>query len=124
MRFLWVKPLSHLTDEEINDLTSKDIYRVGVLCKVVKKLKLPDGSVNLLVHGLKRFRISKFLEEAPLLVVKTNVFEDVHEADEELDAYTRSVINQVKKLSEINPYFNEEIFLVRVGQFGSSNASS
>ncbi len=98
-------------DEEINDLTSKDIYRVGVLCKVVKKLKLPDGSVNLLVHGLKRFRISKFLEEAPLLVVKTNVFEDVHEADEELDAYTRSVINQVKKLSEINPYFNEEMKL-------------
>jgi ATP-dependent Lon protease len=98
-------------DEDIDDLTSKDIYRVGVLCKVVKKLKLPDGSVNLLVHGLKRFRISKFIEESPLLVVKTDVFEDVHEADEELDAYTRSVINQVKKLSEINPYFNEEMKL-------------
>jgi ATP-dependent Lon protease len=98
-------------DEDIHDLTSKDIYRVGVLCKVVKKLKLPDGSVNLLVHGLKRFRISKFIEESPLLVVKTKVFEEVHEADEELDAYTRSVINQVKKLSEINPYFNEEMKL-------------
>lgn len=93
------------------DLTSKDIYRVGVLCKVVKKLKLPDGSVNLLVNGLKRYRISKFIEESPILVVKTDIFEDVHEADEELDAYTRSVINQVKKLSEINPYFNEEMKL-------------
>jgi ATP-dependent Lon protease len=98
-------------DPELKDLTSKDIYKVGVLCKVVKKLKLPDGSVNLLVHGLKRFRISKFIKEAPLLIVKTEVFEDVHEADEELDAYTRSVINQVKKLSEINPYFNEEMKL-------------
>lgn len=98
-------------DPELNDLTSKDIYKVGVLCKVVKKLKLPDGSVNLLVHGLKRFKISKFIQESPLLIVKTEVFEDVHEADEELDAYTRSVINQVKKLSEINPYFNEEMKL-------------
>ncbi len=98
-------------EPEIDDLSAKDIYKVGVLCKVVKKLKLPDGSVNLLVHGLKRYRITKFLQEAPLLVVKSEVFDDIHEADEELDAYTRSVINQVKKLSEINPYFNEEMKL-------------
>lgn len=96
---------------EVNDLSSKDIYRVGVYCKVVKKLKLPDGSVNLLVHGLKRYRIDRFIEESPLIVVNADVFEDVHESDEELDAYTRSVINQVKKLSEINPYFNEEMKL-------------
>lgn len=98
-------------EPDLKDLSPKDIYKVGVLCKVVKKLKLPDGSVNLLVHGLKRYRITKFTEEQPLLKVKTEIFEDVHQADEELDAYTRSVINQVKKLSEINPYFNEEMKL-------------
>lgn len=98
-------------ETQMEDLTAKDIYKVGVLCKVVKKLKLPDGSVNLLVHGLKRFRVASFIEESPLLIVETEVFDDVHEADEELDAYTRSVINQVKKLSEINPYFNEEMKL-------------
>jgi ATP-dependent Lon protease len=98
-------------EPDLKDLTAKDIYKVGVLCKVVKKLKLPDGSVNLLVHGLKRYRIINFVQESPLLIVKTEIFEDVHQADEELDAYTRSVINQVKKLSEINPYFNEEMKL-------------
>ncbi len=55
-------------DDTVKDLSSKDIYRVGVYCKVVKKLKLPDGSVNLLVHGLKRYRIDKFLEELLILV--------------------------------------------------------
>jgi len=98
-------------DTATKDLTAQDIYKVGVYCKVVKKLKLPDGSVNLLVHGLRRYRIKKFIQEEPLLVVSCKVFEDVHEPDEELDAYTRSVINQVKKLSEINPYFNEEMKL-------------
>ena len=93
------------------EVTSKDIYKVGVLCKVVKKLKLPDGSVNLLVHGMRRYRVTSFLQEHPLLIARTEVFEDIHEPDEELDAYTRSVINQVKKLSEINPYFNEEMKL-------------
>ncbi|MEX1098772.1 MAG: LON peptidase substrate-binding domain-containing protein, partial [Bacteriovoracaceae bacterium] len=60
-------------EPDLKDLTSKDIYKVGVLCKVVKKLKLPDGSVNLLVHGLKRYRITSFIQESPLLIVKTEV---------------------------------------------------
>ena len=104
-----------IPDEEIDfdkrEIKSGDIYKVGVLCKVVKKLKLPDGSVNVLVHGMKRYRASEILSETPILKTRIEVFDDILETDEELDAYTRSVINQVKKLSEINPYFNEEMKL-------------
>lgn len=103
--------LSSASDISIKGITPKDIYKVGVLCKVIKKLKLPDGSVNLLVHGMKRYRAVEYVSDSPLLVARTEVFNDIHEPDEELDAYTRSVINQVKKLSEINPYFNEEMKL-------------
>jgi ATP-dependent Lon protease len=98
-------------DLDSREIRPSDVYKVGVICKVLKKLKLPDGSVNILVHGLKRFRIDEFLESAPLLLGSYEVFDDILESDEELDAYTRSVINQVKKLSEINPYFNEEMKL-------------
>ncbi len=98
-------------DLEQREIKPRDIYKVGVLCKVVKKLKLPDGSVNVLVHGIKRYRASTFLDEVPLIRADYEVFDDILETDEELDAYTRSVINQVKKLSEINPYFNEEMKL-------------
>ncbi|MFZ4713056.1 MAG: endopeptidase La [Bacteriovoracaceae bacterium] len=101
----------YIGDNTAKDVSAKDIYKVGVLCKVIKKIKLPDGSVNLLVHGMKRSRILKFEQESPLILVKLESFDDIHQADEELDAYTRSVINQVKKLSEINPYFNEEMKL-------------
>ena len=98
-------------DFDKKEIKSGDIYKVGVLCKVVKKLKLPDGSVNVLVHGMKRYRASDIFSESPILKTKIEVFDDILETDEELDAYTRSVINQVKKLSEINPYFNEEMKL-------------
>jgi ATP-dependent Lon protease len=93
------------------EILGSDIYRVGVICKVVKKLKLPDGSVNVLVHGMKRYRATEILTDSPIIRGKVEVFDDILETDEELDAYTRSVINQVKKLSEINPYFNEEMKL-------------
>ena len=98
-------------DLENREIKTGDIYKVGVLCKVVKRLKLPDGSVNILVHGIKRYRVSQYIEESPLIKVKYEVFDDIIEEDEELDAYTRSIINQVKKLSEVNTYFNEEMKL-------------
>ena len=101
-------------DLENRQIKSQDIYKLGVLCKVVKKLKLPDGSVNVLVHGMKRYRVTKFLKNFPLIEAEIEVFEDILETDEELDAYTRSVINQVKRLSEINPYFNEEMKLAMI----------
>jgi ATP-dependent Lon protease len=104
-------PMTDTSDISPKGITPKDIYKVGVLCKVIKKLKLPDGSVNLLVHGMRRYRAVEYTADAPLLIARTEVFSDIHEPDEELDAYTRSVINQVKKLSEINPYFNEEMKL-------------
>tara|TARA_X000000950_G_scaffold285558_1_gene391845 strand:- start:216 stop:2681 length:2466 start_codon:yes stop_codon:yes gene_type:complete len=109
------KSLEHDEEEESEEdgvvVDPGDIYKVGVLCKVVKKLKLPDGSVNVLVHGMRRYRTSTIKEKGDLLVADVEVFDDIIETDEELDAYTRSVINQVKKLSEINPYFNEEMKL-------------
>jgi ATP-dependent Lon protease len=98
-------------DSETVEVKGKDVYKVGVLCKIVKKLKLPDGSVNILVHGLKRYRVMNFVAEKKMLLAKIEVFDDIFIQDDELDAYTRSVINQVKKLSEINPYFNEEMKL-------------
>lgn len=105
------KGMTSSTEVNPKGITPKDIYKVGVLCKVIKKLKLPDGSVNLLVHGMRRYRAVEYTVDSPLLVARVEVFNDILEPDEELDAYTRSVINQVKKLSEINPYFNEEMKL-------------
>lgn len=101
-------------EESIFDISIHDIYKVGVICKVVKKLRLPDGSMNILVHGLKRYRVSEYIQEAPLILAGTEIFDDVLESNEELDAYTRSIINQVKRLSEINPYFNEEMKLAMI----------
>lgn len=90
---------------------ANEVYSVGVLCKVVKKIKMPDGTVNILVHGMTRYRAESFRTEKSLTLVKLEIFPDIMEEDEELDAYARSVINHVKKLSEINPYFNEEMKL-------------
>lgn len=96
----------------------EEIYDFGVAVKIIKRLKMPDGSINLLIHSMKRFRIKKILSEYPYLVGETEYLDDVVEKSTELDALTRTVISDVKKLSEVNPFFTEEMRLAMINAPG------
>jgi len=105
-------------DELTSKGTSADLYQVGVMVKVLKRLKMQDGSVNLLLHSIKRFRIKRVLAESPSLLVEPEYLEDVVEKSLEFDALSRSVVAQVKKLSESNPFFTEEMRLAMINAPG------
>ena len=97
---------------------SEGLYSVGVVVKILKRLKMPDGSVNLLVHSIKRFRSKKVLSQDPYLVVEAEYLGDEVEKSTELDALTRTVISYVKKLSETNPFFTDEMRLAMINAPG------
>jgi ATP-dependent Lon protease len=100
------------------DTKPENLYDVGVAVKIIKRLKMPDGSVNLLVHSMKRFRSKRVLSDQPYIVVETEYLDDISEKSTEMDALTRSVISHVKKLSEANPFFTEEMRLAMINAPG------
>jgi ATP-dependent Lon protease len=102
-------------EEELKEGVKPDqLYHYGVAVKILKRIKMPDGSVNLLVHSLKRFRTKKVLSDHPYIVVETEYLEDQIEKSTEMDALTRSVIGHVKKISETNPFFTEDMRLAMI----------
>ncbi len=104
---------------EVGESTKpEDLYDVGVVVKIIKRLRMPDGSVNLLVHSVKRFRSRRVLSEQPYIVVETEYLEDIADKGTEMDALTRSVISHVKKLSEVNPFFTDEMRLAMINAPG------
>lgn len=100
------------------DTRAADLYDVGVVVKIVKRLKMPDGSINLLLHSIKRFKSRRILSDEPYIVVETEYLDDIAEKSTEMDALTRSVIAHVKKLSEVNPFFTEEMRLAMINAPG------
>ncbi len=105
------------------DAKPENLYDFGVVVKIVKRLKMPDGSVNLLVHSMKRFRSRRVLSDQPYIVVETEYLNDIIEKSTEMDALTRSVISHVKKLSEINPFFTEEMRLAMINAPGAGTVA-
>lgn len=105
-------------DEMSENAHWQDLYEFGVAVKILKRLKMPDGSVNLLLHSIKRFKIKKALSEHPHLVAEPSYIDDQVEKSLEFDALSRSVVAQVKKLSETNPFFTEEMRLAMINAPG------
>lgn len=100
------------------DTKPEDLHDVGVIVKIIKRLRMPDGTVNLLVHSMKRFRCVRILSDHPYIVAETEYLEEISEKSNEMDALTRSVISHVKKLSEVNPFFTEEMRLAMINAPG------
>ncbi len=93
----------------------KDLFSFGIAVKVLKRVKLPDGSIQLLVQGLRRFKTKQVISNALMLVIEPEYFVDDHpEKSLEIDALTRSIINHVKELSETHPFFTEEMKLALI----------
>ncbi len=91
--------------------TIDDLYKVGTAAKIVKKINLPDGGVNIFISTLKRFHIRKTLNPQNPIVAAVEYLDDEEDNTSEVKALTRALISEMKQISENNPLFSEEMRL-------------
>jgi len=106
-------------DGDVKDeMKSSELHPVGVMVKILKRLRLPDGSISLLVQSMRRIRVAQVLSEQPYVVIAPEYLQDQAEKSNEMDALSRSTIQLVKQLSEVNPFFTEEMRLALINAPG------
>jgi ATP-dependent Lon protease len=87
------------------------LYDVGVAGVVARMLKVPDGSVRILVQATERIRIGDYIAEEPYLVARIETVPDVLKTSPELEALTRNVQSTFSEIIEQIPYLPEELQL-------------
>ena len=89
-------------NSEIDEPENKDIYGYGCLSKVLQLLKLPDGTVKVLVEGQKRVKINEIRkEDSNFLSCNIEVIEDTNK-NKESDLYALSLIKKFERLLILN----------------------
>ncbi|WP_426699788.1 endopeptidase La [Rhodanobacter sp. Col0626] len=84
---------------DIDDPEIADLHQVGTLAGVLQLLKLPDGTVKVLVEGQSRVAVEDFREEGGMLTARSRVIEPVYQAKErELDVVSRTLISLFEQL--------------------------
>jgi len=105
------------TDEPLSD----DIYSHGTLATILQLLRLPDGTVKVLVEGIERAKISHFSDNKEFLesyLDPINILNDSN--DKELNALSRTAINQFENYVKLNRKVPPEI-LVTLNQISDLN---
>lgn len=91
--------------------TVADLHKVGTAARILKKVILPDGGINVFISTIKRFRIRKTLHSTSPMAVAVDYLEDEEADTFEVKALTRALISEMKEVSENNPLFSEEMRL-------------
>lgn len=90
-------------------LNNKQISSVGVLGRIVKMLKFPDGTVRILVRGLKRIKYLQTVSEKEPFSVKAEDLKDETVSNIEMTAMVRNAITQFQEIISTSPFYPEEL---------------
>ncbi len=92
-----------------DDPTVDDMYRVGTLSTILQLLKLPDGTVKVLVEGVQRARILHFVGTEDYFAAQIHAIESEPVEEREAEALTRSVLTQFEQYVKLNKKVPPEI---------------
>jgi len=95
-------------DPQINEPQPADLYTVGVLCRIVKLIKLQEGNQSVVVQGLKRVMIEDYVRFEPYVEVRVRPLENIGEEDVELEALVVNLKELAKKVIELSPTIPDE----------------
>ncbi len=98
-----------------DDPSAEDIYTVGTVSTVLQLLKLPDGTVKVLVEGGSRARVVNFVENESFFEVEAEPLPETDTESEDLEALSRSVVSQFEQYIKLNKKIPPEA-LVSVNQ--------
>ncbi|MBK5201005.1 MAG: endopeptidase La [Spirochaetaceae bacterium] len=97
--------------EETETYNEGNLYEIGTVAKIVKKIKLPDGGIHIFISTTKRFKVDKFLESGEYTIAEVTYIDDEPFDDAELIPWTRQLFFEVKNLSESDPMLSEQLKL-------------
>src|SRR5438874_672451 len=83
---------------EIEQAGSDDIFKIGTVSRVARMIRMPDGTIQIIVQGLERVDIGEFTQEKPYLAAHVSLKPDTQEEDNETEAIKRNVVSYFQRL--------------------------
>jgi ATP-dependent Lon protease len=83
---------------EIEQAGPDDIFKIGTVSRIARMIRMPDGTIQIIVQGLERVAIGEFTQQKPYLVARVTLKPDIQEEDDETEAIKRNVVSYFQRL--------------------------
>jgi len=98
-----------LKDAKIEEPQIEDLYPIGTAAMILKMIKMPDGSLRLLVQGISRIHIREYVQTEPYYRARIEPIPDKYTRDVRLDALMMNVRGLFQRIVELAPYLSDEV---------------
>ncbi len=100
-------------DLEVENPGAEDLFSVGSIARVLKLLRMPDGTTTAILRGQKRFRLREIIRQNPYLEGKVETLEQTTPADSlEFEALISTILDLAKKIVELSPNIPSEAMVM------------
>ena len=101
-------------DATIDNPGPEDLYKVGMVCMVMRTLKLPDGRLKVLVQAVSKAKVKKYVQTEPycLVKIKTLSEDDVKETSVATEALMRTVREQTEKIMSLRGILSADLMMI------------
>jgi ATP-dependent Lon protease len=107
------RPIALVTSRDGDDeaQSAEDLYSVGTAAAIHKMIRVPDGTLRILVQGLRRVRLTRIVQDDPYLVGEFEELPDVITREKEIAALSRNVEALFSRIIALVPYLPDELQL-------------
>ena len=106
---------------DIEEPKPDEVFKIGCVIQITKMLRFPDGTIRLLIKGLKRFHVSEFTQTEPYLKAKIGIVAATYKKTVAMEAMMRNVVAMFQHLVSLAPYLPDEYAAVVLNMENSDN---
>lgn len=100
-------------DSEVEDPSAKDLFQIGTIARILKLLRMPDGTTTAILQGRRRFQLVEMLQEMPFMKGRISLLEYVSAENKlEFEALIASILDLAHQIIELSPNIPSEAMVM------------
>src|SRR5690242_11991292 len=96
-------------DENVEDAGPEDCFRVGTVARIARLLRIPDGTIQIIVQGLERIVVDEYTADQPFLKARCHLAPEPAAEDFEIEALKRTAIDLFQRLVNLVQYLPDQL---------------
>ncbi|MEZ4994479.1 MAG: endopeptidase La [Saprospiraceae bacterium] len=100
-------------DSEVEDPSANDLFQVGTVARILKLLRMPDGTTTAILQGRRRFRLLEMLQEMPYMKGRIALLDYIQPENKlEFEALIASILDLARQIIELSPNIPSEAMVM------------
>ena len=89
--------------EQVEEVSVENLHNVGVVAKLLRMIRMPDGSVTIVIQGRRRFRVLEYISTDPYFEARVEAFDEVSPGEDQARAFMLNLKNEAQRIIELSP---------------------